>query len=101
MLRHAIASKLIGDDYARHILQTLQQTLEEPLGSFAIALLLHQNIEDITILIQTVTPQIMLNVLIRMNTSSMPLIARLRRRRRRDQQAASSTAVSNAALFRH
>ena len=37
-LRHPTASQLVGDDHSRHILQTLQQTLEEPLGGFRITL---------------------------------------------------------------
>ena len=61
-LRHAIASQLVGDDHARHILQVFQQTLKEPLGGFSITPLLDQNIEDDTILIHG-TPQIMLNAL--------------------------------------
>ena len=44
-LRHAIASQFVGDDHARHILQALQQTFEEPLGGFSITPLLDQNIE--------------------------------------------------------
>ena len=61
-LRHAIASQLVGDDHARHILQAFQQTLKEPLGGFSITPLLDQNIEDETILIHG-TPQVMLNAL--------------------------------------
>jgi hypothetical protein len=61
-LRHAIASQLVGDDHSRHILQALQQTLEEAPGGFPIAPLLDQNIEDDTILIHG-TPQILLNAL--------------------------------------
>ena len=59
-LRHAVASQLVGNDHTRHILQALQQTLEESLGGFPIASLLNQNIEDDTILIHG-TPEIMLN----------------------------------------
>jgi hypothetical protein len=59
-LRHPIASQLVGDDHSRHILQALQQTPEEPLGSFPITSLLDQNIEDDTVLIHG-TPKIMLN----------------------------------------
>ena len=43
-LRHPIASQLVGDDHSRHVLQALQQTPEEPLGSFPITSLLDQNI---------------------------------------------------------
>jgi hypothetical protein len=49
--RHAVTSQLVGDDHSRHILQTLQQTLEEPRGGFPIAPFLGQNIEDDAILI--------------------------------------------------
>ena len=59
-LRHPIASQFVGDDHSRHILQALQQTLEEPLCSFPITPLLDQNIENDTILIHG-SPQIMLN----------------------------------------
>ena len=59
-LRHPIASQLVGDDHSRHVLQALQQTPEEPLGSFPITSLLDQNIEDDTVLIHG-TPKIMLN----------------------------------------
>ncbi len=61
-LRHPIASQLVGDDRSRHILQTLQQTLEEPLGGFRITPSLDQNIENDTVLIHG-APQIMLNAL--------------------------------------
>ena len=61
-LRHAIASQLVGDDHSRHILQALQQTLEEAHGGFPVTPLLDQNIEDDTILIHG-APQIMLNAL--------------------------------------
>jgi hypothetical protein len=39
-LRHTIASQLVGNDYARHILKALQQTLEEPLRGSPITPLL-------------------------------------------------------------
>src|SRR6188474_1490784 len=57
-LRHAIALELIGHDHARHILQALQQLLEEALGGFAIAPALHQDVEHDAVLIHR-TPEIM------------------------------------------
>jgi hypothetical protein len=47
-LHHSIASQLVGYDHSRHLLQALQQSLEEPLSGFPIAPLLDQDIEDDT-----------------------------------------------------
>jgi hypothetical protein len=44
-LRDAIASQLIGHDHLRHILQILQQPLEETLGVFAVASALNEDVE--------------------------------------------------------
>lgn len=43
--RHAIAAQFVGDEDARHILQTLQQPLEEVLRRPAIATALYQDVE--------------------------------------------------------
>jgi hypothetical protein len=61
-LSYPIASKLVGDDHPRHILQTLQQTPEELLGGFRIPSVLHKDIEGHAILIHG-TPQAVLNLL--------------------------------------
>jgi hypothetical protein len=58
-LRHAIALQLVRDKNARHILQTLQQPLEETPRGPGVAAALHQDIEDDAVLIDS-TPQIML-----------------------------------------
>jgi hypothetical protein len=42
-LCRAIASQFVGDNHPPRVLQALQQTLEEPLGSISIMLLLDQN----------------------------------------------------------
>ena len=57
-LRRAIAAQLVGDDDPRHILQTLQQPLEEALRRSGIAATLHQDVEHDPILIDG-TPKIM------------------------------------------
>ena len=61
-LRNAVTSQLVGHDHSRHILQALQQSPEEPLGGFAIAPVLNQNVEDNTVLIHG-TPEIVLHAL--------------------------------------
>src|SRR5271166_218191 len=58
-LRHAVASQLVGDDHPRH-LQALQQAFEETLGGFAIAPVLHENVEHNAVLIHG-APKIMLH----------------------------------------
>jgi hypothetical protein len=45
-LRHTIALQLVRDENARHILQTLQQSLEETPRGPGVAAALHQDIED-------------------------------------------------------
>ena len=55
-LGRTIALKLVGDDHARYICQALEQLAEEPLGRCLIPATLHQDIEDVPLLIHR-TPQ--------------------------------------------
>ncbi len=50
-LGSGVAFQVIGDQYPGAILQALEQLAEEALGSLSIAMALHQNIQDMTILI--------------------------------------------------
>jgi hypothetical protein len=50
-LSNAVASQLVSHHSPRHILQTLQQAPEEPLGGFGIASLLNKDVEHNAILI--------------------------------------------------
>jgi hypothetical protein len=52
-LCHAVALQLVGDEDARHILQTLQQPLEEALRRPGIAAALHQDIKHHAVLIDS------------------------------------------------
>ena len=57
--RRAVALQLVGDDHPRHVLQTLQQLAEEALGGFLIPATLHQDIQDVAILVNG-SPQVMI-----------------------------------------
>src|ERR1700757_2023358 len=57
-LRHTIAAELVGNEDPRHILQTLQQPLEETLRGAGITPMLHQDVEHDPVLIDG-TPKIM------------------------------------------
>ena len=50
-LRDAGASQLVGHDHRRHILQSIQQSSEETLGSVGITPILNQNVEHDAVLI--------------------------------------------------
>ena len=77
-LSDAIAAQLVGHDHPRHILQTLQQPLEEALRRLGIAAGLNQDIEHNAILING-APEIMLHALYPdEDFVHMPLVARLR-----------------------
>ena len=58
-LRGAVASRLVGHDHPRHILQSLQQSSEETLGSVGITPILNQNVEHDSVLIHR-APEIVL-----------------------------------------
>jgi hypothetical protein len=61
-LSDAIAPQLIGHEHSRHILQTLQQPLEEALRGVGIAPRLNENVEHDAILVDG-TPEIVLHAL--------------------------------------
>ena len=61
-LSDAVASQLVGHDYPRHVLQTLQKPPKEALRRVGIAPGLNKNIEHDTILIDG-TPEIVLHAL--------------------------------------
>lgn len=60
MLSNAIAPKLVGYNHPRHVLQTLQQPVEEALRRVAITPSLNENIEHNSILIDG-APEIVLH----------------------------------------
>ena len=64
-----VAFQLVRDRHPRHVLQTFEQLLEELLRRLLVAPLLHQDIEDIVILIHC-PPQVIRSPLIVKNTSS-------------------------------
>src|SRR4051794_23938134 len=57
-LCRTVASQHVGDEHTRRVAQAFQQFAEEPLGGFGIAPALHQDVEDVPILIDC-PPQIM------------------------------------------
>ena len=77
-LGRAIALQFIGDDHARHVLQPLEQLAKELLRRVLIAAALHQDIEDIVVLIHR-APQVMALAIDRKeHFIQVPLIARAR-----------------------
>jgi hypothetical protein len=77
-LCHAVASQLVGDQDARHILQTLQQPPEEALRRPGVAAALHQDIEHDAMLIDG-APQVVQHALDPdENLIQMPFVARAR-----------------------
>src|SRR6266851_6441821 len=60
--RSAVASQLVRHNHPRHILQTLQQPLEEALGSFGVTPFLNEDIEHNAVLIHG-APKIVLHPL--------------------------------------
>ena len=54
--RRAVALQLVGDDHPWHVLQSLEQLTKELLGGFFIPAALHQNVEDVVVLVDS-TPQ--------------------------------------------
>src|ERR1700678_1479752 len=59
-LRDAVASQLVGRDHPRHILQSLQPSSEETLGSVGITPILNQTVEHDVVLIHR-APEIALH----------------------------------------
>lgn len=77
-LRSPVASQFVGHDYPRHILQAVQEALEETLGSLGVAPALNQNVEYNSVLIHG-TPEIVLDALDPdEHLVQMPLVSRLR-----------------------
>jgi hypothetical protein len=58
LLRGPIAFQLVRDDHPRYVGQSLQQLAEELLGRFLVSAALHENIQDVAILIDG-PPQIL------------------------------------------
>ncbi len=77
-LRRAVALEFVRDNHAGYVLQALQQLTEEPLGGFLVPLTLHQDIQDVAILVHG-SPQIM-NLAIDLDEHliEVPLVARTR-----------------------
>src|SRR5689334_15923830 len=77
-LRRTGASQLVSDEHTRRVAQAFQQFAEEPLGGFGIAPALHQDAEDVSILIDG-SPQIMnLAANADEHLVGIPLVPRLR-----------------------
>src|SRR5689334_13509543 len=73
-----IALQLIGDDHARHVGYPLEQLAKELLRRVLIAAALHQDSEDIVVLIHR-APQVMARAMDRQeHLIQVPLIARAR-----------------------
>jgi hypothetical protein len=77
-LRRTGALQLVRNDDPRHILQALQQLAEKLLRRLFVASALHQNIQDIIVLIHR-PPQVMAFAMDRQkNLVQMPFVPRLR-----------------------
>ena len=61
-LSDAVASQFVSDDHSRQVLQALQQSPEEALGSIGVAPVLNKDVEHNTVLIHG-TPEIVLHAL--------------------------------------
>jgi hypothetical protein len=61
-LSDAVASQLVSHDHSRHVLQALEQSPEEALGSIGISPVLNKDVEHNTVLIHG-TPEIVLHAL--------------------------------------
>jgi hypothetical protein len=61
-LRDTVAFQLVSHDHPRHILQAVQQSSEETLGSVGITPILNQNVEHDAVLIHS-APEILLDAL--------------------------------------
>jgi hypothetical protein len=57
-LGRAVAPELIGNDYPRYILQSLQKLAKELLRCFLVSATLHEDIQDIAVLVHC-SPQVM------------------------------------------
>lgn len=53
----SIAAQLVGSDHVRHVAQTLEQLAEEALSRPLVSALVHQDVEDIAVLIDC-APQV-------------------------------------------
>src|ERR671933_875901 len=76
--RHAIALQLVGHEHARHILQALEQLLEEALGRLGIAPALNQDVEDLAILVHGAPEIVQLAADADEDLVQVPLVARTR-----------------------
>jgi len=76
--RHAVASQLVGDQDARHILQTLQQPSEEALRRPGVAAALLQDIEHDAMLIDGAPQVVQLALDPDEDLIQMPFVARAR-----------------------
>ena len=77
-LRRAVALRLSRDDDAWHVLQPLEQLAEKLLCGFLVAAALHQNVEDIIVLIHGAPQVIALAVDRQKDLVEMPFISRAR-----------------------
>jgi len=73
-LRHTVAPKLVGYEDARHILQTLQQPLEETLCRRGVAAALHQDVEHDPVLIDGAPKMVQLALNSKEDLIQVPLV---------------------------
>ena len=77
-LRRAIALQLLGDDHPWHVLQTLEQRAKKLLRRVRIAPALHQNVEDIIVLVHRTPERMALPVDRQKHFIQVPLVPWLR-----------------------
>ena len=75
-LRHTVAAQLVGDENARHILQTLRQTPEETLCCPRVAAALHQDIEYDPVLVNGAPQEVQLALDPNEHFIEVPLVTR-------------------------
>src|SRR6516162_7688405 len=73
-LRRAVALALLGDDHPWHVLQTLEQRAKKLLRRVRIAPALHQNVEDIIVLVHRTPERMALPVDRQKHLVEVPLV---------------------------
>jgi hypothetical protein len=77
-LRRAIAFEFSGDDHAWHVEQAFEELAEGPLGGVLIASALHENVEDVVVLLDSAPQGMPLTTDGQEDLVHVPLVARLR-----------------------
>src|SRR5262245_6509169 len=73
-LRGAVALQLNRDEHPWHVLEPLEQRAEKPLRRFLVAAALHQDVEDVVVLVDSAPQVIALPVDRQKHLVQMPLI---------------------------